>query len=76
MFDFNEELKYYEPGLELIEDSLSGQEEKDLVELMGLILQARTGEKPVMDRERTPEVPEEVPAETPEEAENKEEAQK
>lgn len=41
MFDFHEELKYYEPGLETLEDTLSGDIDKDLVELMQILLQAR-----------------------------------
>ena len=38
MFSFSEELKWYEPGLEVIEDSLSGNTQKDLVELIQTIL--------------------------------------
>lgn len=41
MFDFGEELKYYEPGLETVEASMSGDIEKDLVELMQVLLQAK-----------------------------------
>lgn len=41
MFSFSEELKWYEPGLETIEESLSGNREKDLVELMQLLLKAK-----------------------------------
>ena len=41
MFDFKEELKYYEPGLETVETSMSGDADKDLVELMKVLLQAK-----------------------------------
>ena len=43
MFSFNEELKWYEPGLETVEESLSGDEQKDLVELIQVMLKARAG---------------------------------
>ncbi len=43
MFSFNEELKWYEPGLETVEASLSGDAQKDLVELIQLMLKARAG---------------------------------
>ncbi len=43
MFSFAEELKWYEPGLETVEDSLSGDEQKDLVELIQLLLKTRSG---------------------------------
>ena len=42
MFSFAEELKWYEPGLETVEDSLSGDEQKDLVELIQLLLKTRS----------------------------------
>ena len=41
MFSFSEELKWYEPGLETIEESLSGDRQKDLVELMQMLLKAK-----------------------------------
>ena len=41
MFSFSEELKWYEPGLEVIEDSLSGNTQKDLVELIQTILKVQ-----------------------------------
>ena len=41
MFSFSEELKWYEPGLEIIEDSLSGNTQKDLVELIQTILKVQ-----------------------------------
>lgn len=41
MFDFKEELKYYEPGLETVEATLSGDMDKDLVELMQELLKSR-----------------------------------
>lgn len=43
MFSFNEELKWYEPGLETVEESLTGDEQKDLVELIQVMLKARAG---------------------------------
>ena len=43
MFSFAEELKWYEPGLETVEESLSGNEQKDLVELVQLLLKTRAG---------------------------------
>ena len=41
MFDFDEELKYYEPGLETVEETLSGDIDKDMVELMQALMNAR-----------------------------------
>ena len=41
MFDFKEELKNFEPGLESVEATLSGDIDKDLVELMQVFLKAR-----------------------------------
>lgn len=41
MFSFADELKWYEPGLETLEDSMSGDEQKDLIELMQTLLKVR-----------------------------------
>ena len=43
MFSFAEELKWYEPGLETVEESLSGNEQKDLIELIQMLMKTRAG---------------------------------
>ena len=43
MFSFAEELKWYEPGLETVEASLSGDEQKDLIELIQMLMKTRAG---------------------------------
>ena len=43
MFSFAEELKWYEPGLETVEESLSGNEQKDLIELVQMLMKTRAG---------------------------------
>ena len=69
MFDFKEELKYYEPGLETVEETLTGDLNKDLVELMLVFLQARPDPLAAATAE---EKPEEKPAEKPNDEEEKE----
>ena len=41
MFSFEDELKWYEPGLETLESALSGDQQKDLVEIVQQILKSR-----------------------------------
>ena len=41
MFDFHEELKYYDPGLETVEETLSGDLDKDMMDLMQTLISAR-----------------------------------
>ena len=41
MFTLSEELKWYEPGLEVVEESLSGDQQKDLLEMMRLLMKEK-----------------------------------
>ncbi len=59
MFTLAEELKYYEPGLEVVEDSLSGEPEKDLLEMMRILLKEKASASGSVEKsEATPETAE------------------
>lgn len=70
MFTLAEELKFYEPGLEIVEESLTGDEEQDMVTIMQALLKA----KPDPLAEREPQEEETAAAETDQTEEKETEA--